>query len=125
MTSSDPHLRDMITIGLAQWEQREPGHFEGYLVAHCGDTTRGVYVHTLTATGIGTGWVENRALGGKTADAVVEALKDIQRSWPLPIKSIDFDYATEFLILKGISSVWKKASHLLEAVPTRGMITFT
>jgi hypothetical protein len=24
-TSSDPHFRDMITISLAQWDQREPG----------------------------------------------------------------------------------------------------
>lgn len=97
MTSSDPYFRDMITIALAQWEQREPGHLEGDLVAHCGNTTKGVYVHTLTVTDIATGWVENRALWGKTADAVVEALKDIQRSLPFPIKSIDFDNGTEFL----------------------------
>ena len=41
-TSSDPHFRDMITICLAQWEQREPGHLEEDLVAHCGNTTAGV-----------------------------------------------------------------------------------
>ena len=42
----------MITISLAQWEQREPGHLEGDLVAHCGNTTAGVYVNTLTVTDI-------------------------------------------------------------------------
>lgn len=96
-TSSDPHFRDMITISLAQWEQKEPGHLEGDLVAHCGKTTAGVYVNTLTVTDIATGWVENRAIWGKTADAVVEALKDIKQSLPFPIKSLDFDNGTEFL----------------------------
>jgi hypothetical protein len=96
-TSSDPHFRDMITISLAQWEQKEPGHLEGDLVAHCGNTTAGVYVNTLTVTDIATGWVENRAIWGKTADAVVEALKDIKQSLPFPIKSLDFDNGTEFL----------------------------
>jgi hypothetical protein len=87
----------MITIALAQWEQREPRHLEGDLVPHCGNITKGVYVHTLTVTDIATGLVENRALWGKTADAVVEALKNIQRSLPFPIKSIDFYNDTEFL----------------------------
>ena len=96
-TSSDPHFRDMITISLAQWEQREPGHLEGDLVAHCGNTTGGVYVNTLTVTDIATGWVENRAIWGKTAEAVIEALKDIKASLPFPLKSLDFDNGSEFL----------------------------
>jgi IS30 family transposase len=97
---SDPHFRDMITISLAQWEQKEPGHLEGDLVAHCGNTTAGVYVNTLPVTDIATGLVENRAIWGKTAEAVIEALRDIKASLPFPLKSLDFDNGSELLIEK-------------------------
>lgn len=96
-TSSNPHFRDTITIALCQWEEKEPGHLEGDLVAHCGNTTSGVYVNTLTVTDIATGWVENRAIWGKTAEAVIEALRDIKQSLPFTLKSLDFDNGTEFL----------------------------
>jgi IS30 family transposase len=70
---------------------------EGDLVAHCGNTTAGVYVNTLTVTDIATGWVENRAIWGKTAEAVIEALRDIKASLPFSLKSLDFDNGAEFL----------------------------
>ena len=40
------------------------------LVAHCGDTTEGFYLNTLTGVDIATGWLECRAVWGKVQDRV-------------------------------------------------------
>ena len=42
----------------AEWEENCPGFIEVDLVAHCGDTTEGFYLNTLSAVNIATGWVK-------------------------------------------------------------------
>lgn len=49
-----------------EWDDARPGFEEIDLVAHCGDTTEGQYLNTLTATDISTGWTECLALPNKT-----------------------------------------------------------
>lgn len=49
----------------ADWDQEQPGFLEVDLVAHCGESTEGFYLHTLTAVDIATGWVECQAVWGK------------------------------------------------------------
>ena len=48
----------------AEWEENSPGFIEMDLVAHCGDTTEGFYLNTLSAVDIATGWVECQAVWG-------------------------------------------------------------
>jgi len=40
----------------ADWEEKRPGFFEADLVAHCGWSTEGSYLYTLTLTNISTTW---------------------------------------------------------------------
>ena len=49
----------------ADWDDKRPGFLEVNLVAHCGDSTEGFHLNTLTAVDVATGWVECRGVGGK------------------------------------------------------------
>jgi len=44
------------------WDEEKPGFMEIDLVAHCGDTTEGQFVNTLTSVDISTGWTECQAV---------------------------------------------------------------
>jgi hypothetical protein len=69
----------------ADWDDARPGFLEIDLVAHCGDTTEGVYLNTLTATDIATGWTECLALPNKTQLAVSQAITDLRQRLPFPL----------------------------------------
>ncbi len=79
------------------WEDQRPGFEEIDLVAHCGDSTAGHYLNTLTVTDVATGWTECRAVWGKGQAAVFAALEAVQACLPFPLLGIDSDNGSEFL----------------------------
>jgi hypothetical protein len=79
------------------WDEERAGFLEIDTVAHCGTTTEGEYVCTLSATDLATGWTECQAIMGKTQRAVHGALEEIRERLPFPLLGIDFDNGTEFL----------------------------
>jgi hypothetical protein len=62
------------------WEDEKPGFVEIDLVAHCGETTEGQYLNTLTATDLATGWTECLAIPNKTQSAVSQAILECANS---------------------------------------------
>jgi len=79
------------------WEDERPGFLEIDLVAHCGQTTEGSYLNTLTATDLATGWTECLALPNKTQFAVSQAISKLQQSLPFPLLGLDSDNGSEFI----------------------------
>jgi len=79
------------------WDDARPGFMEMDLVAHCGDTTAGQYLNTLTATDVSTGWTECLALPNKTQAAVSQAISDLRQHLPFPLLGIDSDNGSEFI----------------------------
>lgn len=79
------------------WDEQIPGFLEIDTVAHCGTTTEGEYICTLSATDLATGWTECQAVMGKTQRAVHGALEEIRTRLPFPMLGIDFDNGSEFL----------------------------
>lgn len=79
------------------WNDEQPGFMEIDLVAHCGDTTAGQYVCTLTAVDMATGWTECLALPNKTQWAVHEAIQEMRKHLPFPLLGIDSDNGSEFI----------------------------
>jgi len=67
------------------------------LVAHCGETTAGNYLNTLTATDLATGWTECLALPNKTQTATFLAIKKLQERLPFPLLGLDSDNGSEFI----------------------------
>ena len=79
------------------WEDEKPGFFEIDLVAHCGQTTEGQYLNTLTATDIATGWTECMAIANKTQIAVSQAIQELRQRLPFPLLGLDSDNGSEFI----------------------------
>jgi hypothetical protein len=79
------------------WDEQRPGFVEIDLVAHCGTSTAGFYLNTLTVTDVATGWTECAAVWGKGQLAVCGALEVIRARLPMPLLGIDSDNGAEFL----------------------------
>lgn len=79
------------------WNEERPGFVEIDLVAHCGETVEGVYLNTLTATDIATGWTECLGLARKTQTDVSQAIVELRQRLPFPLLGIDSDNGSEFI----------------------------
>jgi hypothetical protein len=90
-------LRKQIPIMTNQWDETRPGFLEADTVAHCGESTMGMYALTLDCVDIATGWTEQRAVWGKGEAGVLEQIKDIEKSLPFPLLGFDSDNGSEFL----------------------------
>ena len=100
----------------AEWNEDKPGFIEVDLVAHCGETTEGFYLNTLSTVDIRlrrTGWVECQAVWGKGQDRVGGAVHHVAQSLPFPLLGLDSDNGGEFI------------NHHLYAYCQRREITFT
>ncbi|HEY4496339.1 MAG TPA: hypothetical protein VJC04_03220 [Candidatus Paceibacterota bacterium] len=90
-------MKSEIPLRVGEWRESDPGFLEVDTVAHCGDSVAGMYLNTLSATDIATGWFEGRAVLGKAQERVFEALQDIKTSLPFPLLGLDSDNGYEFI----------------------------
>ncbi len=81
----------------ADWDDVRPGFSEVDLVGHCGDSTQGEYVHSLTLTDVATGWTECLALRNRGQQVVFAALVRARAQLPFPLVGIDSDNGGEFI----------------------------
>ena len=79
------------------WDEQAPGFVEIDLVAHCGTSTAGEYVCTLTLVDLATGWTEWAAIANKGQLAVLAALTRLRERLPFPLPGRDCDNGSEFL----------------------------
>lgn len=81
----------------AEWKEDRPGFLEADLVAHCGESPGGFFLHTLSTVDVATGWVECEAVWGKGQQRVGGALHHIAQRLPFPLLGLDSDNGSEFL----------------------------
>lgn len=89
--------REIPIRTFADWDEAAPGFLEVDLVSHCGETTEGFYLTTLTAVDIHTGWVECQAVWGKTESHVQGALQEVRKRLPFTCRGVDSDNGGEFI----------------------------
>ena len=91
-------LKSLIPVRtFTEWDEERPGFMEIDLVAHCGNTTEGQYLNTLTCTDISTGWTDVTALLHRSQQAVSEAIQRMRQRLPFPLLGIDSDNGSEFI----------------------------
>ena len=90
-------LKTQIPIKTDNWDVTQPGFMEADTVAHCGNSTQGDFIWSLTMTDIHTGWTENRAVWNKGALGVIEQIKSIEKAIPFDLLGFDCDNGSEFL----------------------------
>jgi hypothetical protein len=81
----------------ADWDDAQPGFLELDLVAHCGDSTGGEYIHTLDTVDVSTGWSECVAVPNRGQQAVFAALQIVRERLPFPLLGIDSDNDSAFI----------------------------
>lgn len=89
--------REIPIRTFSDWNEACPGFLEVDLVAHCGESTEGFYLTTLTAVDIHTGWVECQAVWGKQEQKVRGAIHEIRKRLPFTCKGLDSDNGSEFI----------------------------
>ena len=91
-------LKNLIPVRtFTEWDEERPGFLEIDLVAHCGNTTEGQYLNTLTCTDISTGWTDVTALPRRSQEAVSKAIHLMRQRLPFPLLGIDSDNGSEFI----------------------------
>jgi len=91
-------LKNLISVRtFTEWDEERPGFLEIDLVAHCGNTTEGQYLNTLTCTDLATGWTDVTALLHRSQEAVSEAIHVVRQRLPFPLLGIDSDNGSEFI----------------------------
>ena len=91
-------LKNLIPIRtFTEWDAEQPGFMEIDLVAHCGNTTEGQYLNTLTCTDLSTGWTDVTALLHRSQEMVFTAIRQMRQRLPFPLLGIDSDNGSEFI----------------------------
>ncbi len=75
----------------ADWDTSEIGNVQVDFVAHCGRSTGGDYIHTISAVDIATNWWEGQAIAVRSQQATKEGLSQIEPRFPFRIRELHPD----------------------------------
>ena len=90
--SVHPLLYQKVPVKVAsEWDSTEMGNLQLDYVFHCGRSTAGEYVHTLSAADIATGWWEGEAIMGRSQIATKTGMESIRQRLPFRIREIHPD----------------------------------
>jgi len=91
-------LKSAIPIRtFADWQEAHPGFLEVDLVAHCGESTEGFYLTTLSAVDVASGWTECMGVWGKGQHRVGAAVHEVRQRLPFAMLGLDSDNGSEFI----------------------------
>jgi len=91
-------LKSSIPIRtFADWQEDSPGFLEVDLVAHCGDSSEGFYLTTLSTVDVASGWSECVGVWGKGQERVGGAVHRVRQRLPFPLLGLDSDNGSEFI----------------------------
>jgi hypothetical protein len=93
--SVHPLLYQKIPVKVAaEWDTAEVGNLQVDYVAHCGRSTAGEYLHTLSVVDIATGWWEGEPITGRSQTATKAGLDEIRKRLPFRVREIHPDNDT-------------------------------
>lgn len=75
----------------SEWDTSEIGNLQVDFVAHCGRSTGGNYIYTISAVDIATNWWEGQAITVRSQHATKEGLSQMRPRFPLRIRELHPD----------------------------------
>lgn len=90
-------LYKRIPLKLTDWDTQKVGYIEMDIVMHCGASTAGEHVNTLSGMEISSGWWEGGAIMGRSQQRTFDAIEEIKDRMPFEWKGIDSDNDTAFI----------------------------
>jgi len=96
--STDSSVKRRIPVRtFADWDNPEPGYFEGDFVVHSGGSMAGQPIHTLCVTDIASGWTDGVPLLAREKSLVVAALDALRAQLPMRMLGLDTDNDGAFI----------------------------
>jgi len=87
-----PLLYQKIPVKVAaDWETSQVGNVQVDYVEHCGRSTAGEYLHTLSAVDIASSWWEGEPIAQRTQEATQQGMQAIRQRLPFRILEIHPD----------------------------------
>ncbi len=97
-SGASPALRNEVPVRTwSEWGGAEPGSLQADLVLHCGESTDGFYLTTLTAVDVASGWTELQAVWGMGQSRVGAALHQLKLRLPFNLRELHSDNGGEFI----------------------------
>jgi len=91
-------LKSSIPIRtFADWQEDRPGFLEVDLVSHCGESSEGFYLTTLSTVDVDSGWSECIGVWGKGQVRVGGAIHRVRKRLPFSLLGLDSDNGSEFI----------------------------
>jgi len=91
-------LKNSIPIKtFTEWQDNRPGFLEADLVSHCGQSSEGFYLNTLSTVDVASGWSECIGVWGKGQERVGAAVHRVRQRLPFPLLGLDSDNGSEFI----------------------------
>ena len=91
-------LKSSIPIRtFADWHEDRPGFLEVDLVSHCGESSEGFYLTTLSTVDVASGWSECIGVWGKGQERVGGAIHRVRKRLPFSLLGLDSDNGSEFI----------------------------
>jgi hypothetical protein len=75
----------------ADWDTSEIGNMQVDFVAHCGRSTGGNYIHTISAVDIASNWWEGQAIAVRSQTASQQGLSTIRSRLPFRLRELHPD----------------------------------
>jgi hypothetical protein len=80
-----------------EWADVKPGSLQADLVLHCGESSEGFFLATLTAIDVASGWTELQALWGMHQEKVGAGLQLMRGRLPFLLRELHTDNGGEFI----------------------------
>lgn len=74
-----------------EWDREQLGNLQLDFVLHCGGSTAGEYVHTMSVVDIASGWWEGEPQMGRSQKAGQESFERLRRRYPFRIREVHPD----------------------------------
>jgi hypothetical protein len=97
----------------SEWKDARPGAVQADLVLHCGESSEGFFLTTLTVVDVATGWTELQPVWGMGMSRVGGAVHQVSLRLPFSLRELHTDNGGEFI------------NHSLRDWSTRQGIRFT
>jgi len=91
-------LLEQIPLKVADdWDRTQIGNLQMDYVFHCGQTTAGSFLSTLSIVDIATNWWEGEVVSDRTQQATRQALDHLRQRFPFRIRELHPDNDSAFL----------------------------
>lgn len=81
----------------SEWKDVQPGSVQADLVLHCGESTEGFFLTTLTVVDVATGWTEVQPVWGIGMERVGGGVEEAARRLPVALRELHTDNGGEFI----------------------------